>query len=1153
MATMKTNLRPSALKIVPASILLCAGMALLLPGGHASAGAKQKHADKGAAKATYEWQESVEVKGRSVLVTGRQYPGSQGAPGVTRYFDASGKPMSAAFAAARQKHWESVPAVEVDSEVRTQEVQSAPPTPHSVRPGVRPPSLIAGLSALDLTTVLQEDKQRVAGEKAGQRVGVRRTLPKPLTISDAGGQAGWQVLEDGSRLWSAELHSDGAHAVRVQFSAVRWVPGARVVVFNPGKPDEAVGPYDASSFADATHFWSGTIFADRVAVECWVPAETPRGGMTFRIVELTHRYRALQEADTTEKLGPCHNDVTCFPAWANAAKAVAGIGVIGSTGELLCTGTMIADNVPGTTINYFLTAHHCIGDQAEADTSEFYWFYQSSTCNGTPPTPASVPRTGGGAELLATMTGTQGNDFSLIRLRNDAAIPAGVVYAGWSTVDPGATEELTVIHHPDGSHKRISFAKMIGATQNFLQVVYHSGSTEPGSSGSPLFNAQQKIIGQLKGGEASCDLMDASDTYGRFSATYPVIERWLLGQPVVAANDLLANAQTITGISGTLQTSNSGSSKEAGEPRHGGNNGGRSIWFVWNPPTSGMFTFDTAGSGFDTLLGAYTGTSVGALTTLASNDDNAAIAPASQVTIPAVQGTPCYIAVDGYDGSAGPVTLNWRPASDSVGANDLFVNAQKIEGTHGWVAASNDSAGAESGEPNHSGVHVGKSIWFRWTAPRTQLVMIDTEGSQIDTVMAVYTGSAVNALTLVADNDDIDFQNDIYTSRVHFTAEAGVTYSIAVDGYYDDTTGLTDSGDILLQWYQYSDVATPPTNDAFAQATVLTGATGSVTGSNDFATKEAGEPAILGNPGGASVWYRWTAPASGLAIFSSEGSAFDTLLAAYKGSAVSALTLIDSNDDASDNTLTGRITVPVTAGAEYWITVDGFDTESDVVRAGPVVLSWSLCEGCGGNDNFASAQVLRGAAGRVEGSTVSATRETLDPTVAGNAGGKTIWFRWVAGVSGTVTIDTFGSTFDTLLGAYTGSQLGALQLVSANDDDGTQTQSRVSFNATAGVEYRIIVAGYRSGTGAIEGGSVVLNWSQPAGITTQVSQPRVTAGETFSLVVTGLPSRSFEVERSADLVTWVKVGTVFTVGGSAAFTDTEPVRGARFYRARLVP
>jgi hypothetical protein len=1150
---MKTNLRPSALRISPAAMILCAGIALLPTAGGASASAKQKLPREEAAKATYEWKETIELKGRSVILTGRQYPGSQGAPGVTRYFDASGKPMSAAFAAARQKHWESVPAVEVDSEVRTQEAQATPPAPHSVRPGVRPPSLIAGLPALDLTPVLQEDKQRVAGEKAGRRVGVRRTLPKPLTISDADAQSGWQVLKDGSRLWNAELHSDGAQAIRVQFSAVQWVPGARVIVFDAGKPDEAVGPYDASSFAGAPSFWSGTIFADRVVVECWVPAGTPRGGLSFRIAELTHRYRAVKEADATEKLGPCHNDVTCFPAWTQAAKAVAGIGVVGSTGELVCTGTLVADNDPGTTINYFLTAHHCIGDQLEADTSEFYWFYQSSTCNGAPPSPASVPRTGGGAELLATMTGTQGNDFSLIRLRNDAAIPAGVVYAGWSTIDPGDTEELAVIHHPDGSHKRISFAKRIGATQNFLQVVYHDGSTEPGSSGSPLFNAQQKIIGQLKGGEASCELMDASDTYGRFSVTYPVIERWLLGQPVVAANDLLADAQAISGVSGTLQTSNSGSSKETGEPKHGGNGGGRSIWFAWNPPSTGMFTFDTDGSGFDTLLAVYTGTSVGALTSVASNDDNAAIAPASQVTIPAVQGTLCYIAVDGYDGSAGPVTLNWRPASDSVGANDLFANAQRIESEHGWVVASNDSAGAEPGEPDHGGVHVGKSIWFRWTAPKGQLVMIDTEGSQIDTVMAVYTGSALGALTLVADNDDIDFQNDNYASRVRFTAEAGMTYCIAVDGYYDETTGITESGDILLHWYMYSDVATPPANDAFAQATVLSGSTGSVAGSNDFASREAGEPTILANPGGASVWYRWIAPVSGLAIFSTEGSAFDTLLAAYQGTAVNALTLLDSNDDSADFTLSSRITVPVVAGAEYWIAVEGFNTESDIVRAGPVALSWNLCEGCGGNDNFADAQVLRGAAGSVVGSTVSATRESLDPTVAGNSGGKTIWFRWVAGVSGTVTIDTFGSTFDTLLGAYTGSQLGALQLVAANDDDGPQTQSRVSFNATAGAEYRIIVAGYRSGTGAIEGGSVALNWSQPAGITTQVSQPRVTAGDVFSLIVTGLPNRSFEVERSGDLGAWVKVGTVFTAGGSATFTDTEPVRGARFYRARLVP
>ena len=87
------------------------------------------------------------------------------------------------------------------------------------------------------------------------------------------------------------------------------------------------------------------------------------------------------------------------------------------------------------------------------------------------------------------------------------------------------------------------------------------------------------------------------------------------------ANDLFANAQAVSGSSGTATGSNVGATKEAGEPNHAGNAGGTSIWFRWTAPASGTATVDTLTSSFDTLLGVYTGSSVSSLTTIASNDD----------------------------------------------------------------------------------------------------------------------------------------------------------------------------------------------------------------------------------------------------------------------------------------------------------------------------------------------------------------------------------------------------------------------------------------------------------------------------------------------------------------------------------------------------
>ena len=122
-------------------------------------------------------------------------------------------------------------------------------------------------------------------------------------------------------------------------------------------------------------------------------------------------------------------------------------------------------------------------------------------------------------------------------------------------------------------------------------------------------------------------------------------------------------------------------------------------------------------------------------------------------------------------------------------------------------------------------------------------------------------------------------------------------------------------------------VAVP--NDNFADATVLSGATLSVTGSNAGATKEVGEPDIAGFAGGKSVWYSWTAPSTGAVTLTTTGSNFDTLLGVYTGSAVSALTLIAANDDYNTGTITtSALSFGAIAGTTYHFAVDGWECGS---------------------------------------------------------------------------------------------------------------------------------------------------------------------------------------------------------------------------------
>jgi subtilisin-like proprotein convertase family protein len=129
----------------------------------------------------------------------------------------------------------------------------------------------------------------------------------------------------------------------------------------------------------------------------------------------------------------------------------------------------------------------------------------------------------------------------------------------------------------------------------------------------------------------------------------------------------------------------------------------------------------------------------------------------------------------------------------------------------------------------------------------------------------------------------------------------------------------------------------PPANDGFGSAQTISGLSGYVTGTNAGATKESGEPSHANQSGASSVWYRWTAPASGVAEFSTANSYFNSLLAVYTGASVNALTLIASNDDAAPGINTSRVTFNAVNGTTYYIAVDGYSGST-----GSLYMSWAL-------------------------------------------------------------------------------------------------------------------------------------------------------------------------------------------------------------------
>lgn len=239
--------------------------------------------------------------------------------------------------------------------------------------------------------------------------------------------------------------------------------------------------------------------------------------------------------------------------------------------------------------------------------------------------------------------------------------------------------------------------------------------------------------------------------------------------------------------------------------------------------------------------------------------------------------------------------------------NDNFSERATLSGDEIHVRSSNVGATTETGEPTTAG---SATLWWAWKAPATTTVEIDTTGSSYDTALAVYTGTSLTKLSKVASNDN---SATAKTSQLSFSAAVGTIYFIAV-GSKSSATGFT-----ALH------VGSVPANNDFAKATALSGNSIQTTGSTLNGSRESGEPLAVTNAAGSSVWYKWTAPASGrfsLAAFAVE---IDTIAAVYTGASVGSLKKIASNDNNQDSGNTDAlVSFTATKGTLYHIQIDHY-------------------------------------------------------------------------------------------------------------------------------------------------------------------------------------------------------------------------------------
>ena len=343
-------------------------------------------------------------------------------------------------------------------------------------------------------------------------------------------------------------------------------------------------------------------------------------------------------------------------------------------------------------------------------------------------------------------------------------------------------------------------------------------------------------------------------------------------------------------------------------------------------PGDGIYsTVSTSDRSYDT----YSGTSMatphvaGALAMLAAQFPNESYA--SLITR-LLDGTDKIASLAGKTKSGGRLNLAKAlaasiPSTPVRPVNDAWTGATIVSGSLWSVSANNQDATSETGEPSHAGAAPAKSVWWNWTAPTSGTCTITTSGSAFDTLLAVYQGNSVQALTPVASNDNSTVGET--TSLVSFPVTSGMTYRIAVDGKGGASGAINLKGELAQ---------VGPVNDNFEKAFFLIGNTFSVGGSNVGSTVQIGEPKHAGERGGKSVWWSWTAPANGTLTLTTNGSSYDTLLAVYTGSEAAALSVVGSNDDESNFVRTSRIMVSVVSGTVYRIAVDGYEGAQGAIQ-----------------------------------------------------------------------------------------------------------------------------------------------------------------------------------------------------------------------------
>ncbi len=355
-------------------------------------------------------------------------------------------------------------------------------------------------------------------------------------------------------------------------------------------------------------------------------------------------------------------------------------------------------------------------------------------------------------------------------------------------------------------------------------------------------------------------------------------------------NDNFANRITITNANTMIYGNNLGAGQEPGEP----NLSFYSVWWAWTAPQSGLLSF-TIPDSFGPTLHVYSGSSISNLSLLPGQYgylwDNI-----RNLRFEVVAGT--TYTIEGDFQWSSDWSIEFMPVFQPRPANDNFTNSFVLTGMSASTKGNNSLATRESGEPNNGGSTAGHSVWYTWTAPAQGSVAITVSSTNFTPALAVYSGTAFSNFTTVGTAGP---------GGISFMTTAGASYNIAVDG-----SGGVFTLNISL--------TLPPPNDNFASRMTLSGLNATAMGSTYLATFQPGEIGFPLSGLDGSVWYSWTAPATGIA----HASCSSNPVQVFTGNSISNLTFLAPANLASFN----DVVFSVIAGNEYEIDVGGASNPS---------------------------------------------------------------------------------------------------------------------------------------------------------------------------------------------------------------------------------